>query len=156
MLSDLRLAARGLWKNPGFSVTALGALALGIGANAAIFSVVNQVLLNPAGVSHPERVVALRAKYDKLNLTSIPVSVPDFAQARDSRNVFEHTAILRGGDFNYTGTGGAVTAPERLQGASVSVEWFDVFGARPMVGRIFRPEEDQPDANQEVVLAYAT
>lgn len=156
MLSDLRLAARGLWKSPGFSVTALGALALGIGANAAIFSVVNQVLLNPAGVSHPERVVALRAKYDKLNLTSIPVSVPDFAQARDSRNVFEHTAILRGGDFNYTGTGGAVTAPERLQGASVSVEWFDVFGARPMLGRIFRPEEDQPDANQEVVLAYAT
>ncbi|HUK16367.1 MAG TPA: ABC transporter permease [Bryobacteraceae bacterium] len=155
MLSDFRLAARTLSKNPGFSLTAVGALALGIGANAAIFSVVNQVLLNPAGVSHPERVVALRAKYDKLNLRSIGVSIPDFASARDSRAVFEHAAVVNSGDYNYTGAEGAVTAPERLQGAAVSVEWFDVFGARPMVGRVFRPEEDRPNANQEVVLAYA-
>ena len=156
MASDLRLAARTLGKSPGFSITAVAALALGIGANAAIFSVVNQVLLNPAGVSHPERVMALRAKYDKLNLRSISVSVPDFAQARDSRNVFEHTAIMESGDFNYTGMGGASIPPDRLQGASVTVEWFDVFGARPMIGRLFRAEEDRPDANQEVVLAYAT
>jgi len=155
LISDFRLAARALSKNPGFSLTALGALALGIGANAAIFSVVDQVLLNPGGVSHPERVVALRAKYDKLNLSSIPVSAPDFAQARDSRNVFEHSAILSSGDYNYTGTGGAAIAPERLQGAAVTAEWFDVFGAQPMVGRVFRLEEDQPAANQEVVLSYA-
>jgi len=154
LTSELRLAARSLARNPGFALTALGALALGIGANAAIFSVVNQVLLNPGGVSHPERVVALRARYDKLNLRSIPVSAPDFAQARDSRNVFEHAAILSAGDYNYTGTGGAGIAPERLQGAAVSVEWFDVFGAQPMIGRTFRAEEDQPSANQEVVLAY--
>jgi predicted permease len=154
VLSDLRLAIRTLAKSPGFSLTALGALALGIGANAAIFGVVNQVLLHPAGVSDPQRVVALRTKYDKLNLRSIPVSVPDFAQARDSRSVFEHTAILSGGDYNYTGTGSASIAPERLQGAAVSVEWFDVFGARPMLGRIFRAEEDRPDNNQEVILSY--
>ena len=154
MLSDLRLAIRTLAKSPGFSVTALGALALGIGANAAIFSVVNQVLLHPAGVSDPQRVVALRCKYDKLNLRSIPVSVPDFAQARDSRDVFEHAAILSSGDYNYTGSGGAAIAPERLQGAAVSVEWFDVFGARPVLGRIFRSEEDRPENNQEVILSY--
>jgi predicted permease len=135
----------------------VAALALGIGANAAIFSVVNQVLLNPVGVSHPERVVALRAKYDKLNLRSIPVSVPDFAQARDSRDIFEHTAILSPGDYNYTGMGGGTVAgPERLQGAAVTVEWFDVFGARPVLGRLFRAEEDRPDAGQVVVLSYAT
>jgi predicted permease len=147
---------RALVANPAFSVAALSALALGIGANVAIFSVVNQVLLNPAGVSHPERVVALRARYQKLNLSSIPLSVPDFAQARDSRKVFEHTAIMMTADFNYTGSGSALSAAaERLQGTSVSAEWFDVFGARPVLGRVFRPEEDQPGANQEVVLAYA-
>jgi predicted permease len=138
-------------------LTALAALALGIGANAAIFSVVDQVLLNPVGVSHPERVVALRARYDKLNLRSIPVSVPDFAQARDSRDIFEHTAILSPGDYNYTGMGGGtVVAPERLQGAAVSVEWFGVFGARPVLGRLFRAEEDRPDAGQVVVLSWTT
>ena len=152
---DFRFAIRTLSKSPGFLLTALGALALGIGANAAIFSVVDQILLNPAGVSHAERVVALRVKYDKLNLRSIPMSAPDFVQARDSRNAFEHVAIMSPGDYNYIGSGGAATAPERLQGAAVTVEWFDVFGAQPMIGRVFRPEEDQPEANQEVVLAYA-
>jgi len=151
LLSDFRVAARALRKTPGFSLTALAALALGIGANAAIFSVVNQVLLHPAGVSHPESVVAIRAKYDKLNLRSIGVSVPDFADVRASRGVFEHAALVSAGDFNYVGA----DRPERLQGASVSLEWFEVFGARPLLGRTFQPQEDQPEANQVVVLAYS-
>ena len=151
MLSDLRVAARTLRKMPGFTGTAVAALALGIGANAAIFSLVNQVLLNPSGVSDPSRIVAVRAKYDKLNLKSISVSVPDFADVRDSRTLFEHTALLSAGDFNYTGG----SAPERLQGASVSLEWFDVFGARPALGRVFTAQEDQPNVNQVVVLSYA-
>ena len=65
MLSDFRVATRTLRKSPGFAATAIAALALGIGANAAIFSLVNQILLNPAGISRPDRVVALRARYDK-------------------------------------------------------------------------------------------
>lgn len=151
MLSDLRVSFRSLAKTPGFTLTAVAALALGIGANAAIFSVVNQVLLNPAGVSQPGRVLALRTKYDKLNLKSIPVSTPDFADIRDSRAIFEHSAILDRSDFNFLGPDG----PQRLQGAQVTAEWFDVFGARPLLGRVFRPEEDRPNANAEVVLAYA-
>jgi len=142
---------RSLAKTPGFTLTAVAALALGIGANAAIFSVVNQVLLNPAGVSQPGRVVALRAKYDKLNLKSIPLSATDFADIRDSRAIFERSAMLNQSDFNFLGPSG----PQRLQGAMVTAEWFDVFGARPILGRVFRPEEDQPNANREVVLAYA-
>ncbi len=151
MLSDLRVAWRTLRKMPGFTVTAATALALGIGANAAIFSLVNQVLLNPAGISQPGRVVALRVRYDKLNLKSIGVSTTDFADVRDSRTLFEHTALINLGDFNYTGG----DSPERLQGASVSQEWFDVFGAKPALGRVFTDQEDQPNANQVVVLSYA-
>ena len=151
MSSTLRITCRTLAKSPAFSLTAIAALALGIGANTAIFSVVNQVLLNPAGVSKPDRVVALRVKYDKLALRSIVVSVPDFADVQKSTQLFESAAIVGPGDYNYTGAG----VPERLQGASVSVQWFDVFGAKPRLGRLFEASEDQPNANRVVVLSYA-
>jgi putative ABC transport system permease protein len=151
MTPTLRITCRTLAKSPAFSLTAIAALALGIGANTAIFSVVNQVLLNPAGVSNPERIASLRVKYDKLALKSIGVSVPDFSDVQKSTQLFESGAILGQGDYNYTGSG----MPERLQGATVSLQWFDVFGAKPRLGRLFQPEEDQPKANQVVVLSYA-
>ena len=151
MTPTLGITCRTLAKSPAFSLTAIAALALGIGANTAIFSVVNQVLLNPAGVTHPERIVALRVKYDKLALKNIGISVPDFSDVQKSTQLFESGAVLGQGDYNYTGSGMA----ERLQGASVSLQWFDVFGAKPRLGRLFQPEEDQPKANQVVVLSYA-
>src|ERR1700693_70024 len=151
MTSSLRITFRTLAKSPAFSLTAIAALALGIGANTAIFSVVNQVLLNPTGVSHPERIASLRVKYDKLALKSIGVSVPDFSDVQKTTNLFEYGAVLGQGDYNYTGSG----MPERLQGAAVSLEWFDVFGAKPRLGRVFQPEEDKPKANQVVVLSDA-
>jgi predicted permease len=151
MTPTLRITCRTLAKSPAFSLTAVAALALGIGANTAIFSVVNQVLLNPAGVSNPERVASLRVKYDKLALKSIGVSVPDFSDVQKSTQLFESGAILGQGDYNYTGSG----MPERLQGATVSLQWFDVFGAKPRLGRLFQPEEDHPKANQVVILSYA-
>src|ERR1700730_1853469 len=114
MLSDLRLALRTLAKSPGFALTSVVALALGIGANSAIFSLVNQLLLNPPGFANPERIVTVRAKYDKLNLRSIPLSVPDFSDVRNSAQIFGHAALMGEGDFNYTGG----DVPERLQGAS--------------------------------------
>ena len=109
-MTSLRITYRTLAKSPAFSLTAIAALALGIGANTAIFSLVNQVLLNPAGVSHPERIVSLRAKYDKLALRSIPVSVPDFSDVQKSTQLFESAALLSQGAYNYTGSG----TPERL------------------------------------------
>jgi predicted permease len=148
--SDLRITFRTLAKNPAFSLTAVAALALGIGANTAIFSVVNEVLLNPAGVRNPARVVALRAKYDKLALRSIPVSVPDFDDVHKSTQLFESGAVEEAGNFNYTGVG----VPEHLVGASVSMQWFDVFGAEPRLGRVFEPWEDKPNANRVVVLSF--
>jgi predicted permease len=147
----MRYAVRALLKTPAYTLVALITLALGIGANTAIFSVVNQVLLNPAGVSDPSRVVAIRVKYDKLALRNIGVSVPDFADVLHSTQQFESAALISTGDFNYTGSG----VPERLNGASVSYQWFDVFGARPALGRAFTADEDRPNTNREVVLSYA-
>ena len=152
MLTDFRVAFRALIKTPAFTVTAVAALALGIGANTAVFGLVNQLLLNPPGMSEPERVVAVRAKYDKLALKSIGVSAPDFADVRDSGETFESAAVVSAGDLNYTGG----DTPERLLGAGVSVRWFDVFGARPALGRVFTPEEDQENAGPVAILAHAT
>ena len=147
----MRYAVRALLKTPAYTLVALITLAIGIGANTAIFSVVNQVLLNPAGVSDPSRIVSLRVRYDKLALHNIGVSIPDFADVLHSTQQFESAALINTGDFNYTGSG----VPERLSGASVTWRWFDVFGARPKLGRVFQAEEDQPNANREVVLSYA-
>ena len=151
MLSDFRIALRTLKRSPGFASVAIAALALGIGANTGIFSIVNALLLHPAGIAEPERVVAVRVRYYKLNLMSIGPSAPDLADVRDNRALFEHAALWSDADFNYAGQ----DRPQRLQGAAVSAEYFDVFGARPRLGRLFRPEEDQPNANRVVVLSYA-
>jgi putative ABC transport system permease protein len=152
LIQELRYGARMLGKNPGFTTVALLTLALGIGANTAIFSILNALLLHPAGIPHPDRLVALRVKYDKLNLKSINVSVPDFADIRNAKQIFSAAAIGNNADFNYTGG----DYPERLPAGLVTWEWFDVFGVKPILGRVFRPEEDQPNANNEVVLAYGT
>jgi len=151
LLQDVRFGLRMLRKNPGFTAVAVITLALGIGANTAVFSVMNALFLHPPGIRHPDRLVALRVKYDKLGLKSIVVSAPDFAQVRDSKKIFAAAAIVNtDNDFNYT----ADAFPERLKGAEVSSGWFDVLEAKPILGRVFAPEEDQPNANHEVVLAY--
>src|SRR5579864_5313538 len=137
-------------KAPGFAAIAILTLALGVGANTAIFSVVNTLFLHPPGVAQPERVVVQRARYVKLGLKNIVVSAPDYAQVRDSKEIFASAALETGANFNYT----AGEFPERLRGAQVSWQWFDVFGAKPIVGRVFTAEEDQPNANREVVLSY--
>ena len=93
MSSELRYAARSLGKAPGFTLTAVAVLALGIGANTAIFSVVNSILLNPPGVQDPGRIAALRVRYNKLNLKSIPVSTPDFDDIHDRHKVFQAAAF---------------------------------------------------------------
>jgi predicted permease len=152
-LQDLRYAARGLRKSPAFMVVAVLTLALGVGANIAVFAVMNAILLNPSGIPHPESVVALRAKYSMADLSNISISAPDFGDAVTGKDVFTSAAVMQAANFNYTANG---TTPERLVGANVSWQWFDVFWASPHLGRVFRPEEDQPNANHEVVLAYQT
>jgi len=148
---DLRYAVRSLWKSPAFTVVAVATLAVGIGANTAIFSLVDQLLLHPEGVKNPERIVVVRTKYDKINLKDIASSAATLTDLRASDQIFEHSSLMTRGDINYTGEG----YPQRLIGAVVSASYFDVFGARPALGRVFRQEEDQPDQNRVVVLSYA-
>ena len=152
-LQDLRYATRGLRKSPAFFLVAALTLALGIGANVAVFSVMNAILLNPSGIPHPDSVIALRAKYSLADLSNTSISAPDFGDAVSGKDVITSAAVLQAANFNYAGNG---TTPERLVGANVSWQWFDVFWASPYLGRVFRPEEDQPNANHEAVLAYRT
>ena len=147
---DIRFGLRVLVKHPGFTAVAVLTLALGIGANTAMFSVVNALFLHPAGVAHPESVVVERARYLKLGLNNIVVSLPDYVQMRDSTRIFAAAAAEREDDFNYTGS----AYPQDLRGALVTGQWFDVFGAKPILGRVFTPAEDRLYANYEVILPY--
>ncbi len=147
---NFRYALRTLRRSPGFACAAVLSLAVGIGANAAIFSIVNGLLLHPAGVERPEQVVAPRVTYKKLNLDRISMSATDFDDVRRSPETFSKAAMGNIAGFNYA----SGDSPVRLQGGTVTWQWFDVFGAKPILGRAFRPEEDQPGANRVVVLSF--
>ena len=133
---DVRYGARLLWKNPGFTIIAVLTLALGIGANAALFSVVNGVLLSPLPYQQPERLVALytsRATFDRGS-----ISYPNFIDWRRGTRTFAQMAAYRSDDFNLTGQG----EPERLDTEMVSATFFPLLGVRPVVGRLFAEQED--------------
>jgi predicted permease len=150
-MDDLRFAVRQLFRAPTFAIVTILTLALGVGANTAIFSVVQAVLLHPSGVQDPERVASFHAKYTQLNLPMIGVSVPDFADARSMTGMVDKAAMMQPVSFNATFDG----RTQHLRGAKVSQQWFQVFGAEPIVGRTFLPEEDQKGAERVIVLSYA-
>lgn len=153
LAQTFRYSLRQFRKSPAFTLTAVLTLALGIGANIAVFSVTNAVLLNPSGIPHPERILALRAKYAMGDLSNISMSAPDVADARDAGNLFDAVAAMKQGAFNYTPSG---TTPTKIDSALVTHRWFDVFEAQPLLGRSFRAEEDVPGATHVVVLSYRT
>ena len=149
-LQDLRFGARMLLKKPGFTLIAALTLALGIGANTALFSVVNGVLLRPLAYHDPDRLVWLGHTAAKSNRNAA-ISPPTFADYRNQCQSFENlTALLYNTAFNLTGEG----EPERLQGRRVSANFFDTLGALPELGRGFLAEEDSPGRNRVVVLSH--
>ncbi len=150
--SNLTYAFRTLSKSPGFTLAVILSLALGIGANTAIFSVVNGLFFHPPGLNRPTELVAPRISYKKLGLEKIVMSATDFADIRDHQQFFSNAAMQTFAGFNYA----SGSSPERLQGALVSWQWFDVLGTNPLLGRGFHPEEDQPGANHVVVLSFGT
>ena len=153
IIHELRYAFRQLRKSPAFTLTAVLTLAFGIGANVAVFSVMNAVLLNPSGIPHSQGLVALRAKYSFGGLNNISLSAPDFQDALEGRKVFSSAAMMQPASFNYLGPDGQ---PVRLQAAMVTWQWFYVFPDKPSLGRNFRLEDDQPKANYSVILSYRT
>ena len=154
VLQHLRYAFRQLNHSRGFAITAVLTLAFGIGANVAVFSVMNAVLLNPSGIPNPDRMLAVRAHYNTpAELSNISMSAPDFADAEAGKQFLSATAAMQVNNLSYLPEG---RSPERLVNAAVSWEFFDAFLARPILGRTFHAEEDIPGANRAVVLSYAT
>lgn len=148
LLKDLRFAGRTLIKSPGFAIVALLTLALGIGANSAIFSVVNAILLRPLAYKNPEQLVLINHNYTKINLKA-SVSAFGYAHYRDNARSFESLAAVTGWAANLTGEG----EPERLTGQAVSANFFQTLGTRAAKGRTFAPGEDQEGKNRVLVLS---
>ncbi len=150
MLQDLRIAWRSLRKRPGFTVVVVFTLALGIGANTAIFSVVNAVLLAPLPYGQPERLVALFAKNEKKNLTQRPVAYANFKDWRAQSQNFEQLAAVRGESFSLTDR----DEPERVNGVRVTTNILSLLGVQPSAGRDFSPDEDQPAKAAVALISY--
>ncbi len=146
---DIRYGARLLFKRRGFTSVAVLTLALGIGANTAMFSVVNAALLTPIPLPAPERVVMVWT--DKLTHGSagFPASVPDFLDWQAS-GIFERLAGFGTDGFNLL----IGNRPERVEGASVTKEWFEIVEVRPFLGRLFRSEDMHPGHDNVAVLTY--
>jgi len=140
-----------LYKNRGFTAVALLALALGIGANSAIFSVVNSVLLRPLPYRDPQRLIMIWENYQQRGGPEREWASPaDFRDFRDQTQSFEHIAALLGWGPTLTGQ----DEPEDLQGAAVSHDSFAMLGVEPALGRSFQPDDDQPGADRVVVLSH--
>jgi putative ABC transport system permease protein len=148
---DFSYGLRMLRKSPSFTSIAVLTLALAIGANTAIFSVVNAVLLNPLPFSEPDRLVTfwLSAPQKGLPVVELPQAL--FVYFRDRNRTFEKTAIFGSAGFNLTGAGDA----ERLNGTNVTFDFFNILGQQPLHGRAFLPHEDTPGKNLVAILSYA-
>ena len=145
-LQDVRYAVRMLLKSRGFALIAVLTLALGIGANTALFSVVNSVLLNPLPFQHPDDLYALYTKTPTFDRGSI--SYPNFLDWQKENHTFSSLSVFRADDYNLTGSG----QPERLHAHMISAEFFPTLGLNPVLGRNFRPEEDRAGGNPSAIL----
>lgn len=145
---DLRYALRFLLKNPGFTLVAVLALALGIGANSAIFSVVNAVLLRPLPFRDADRLVMLWGSEPQLK--KAPILIREFLDWKEQSRAFEHIAAYAEDNFTLVTT----ESPERIKGARASSDFFDLLNVAPARGRTFLPEEDVPGSNRVVIISH--
>ena len=147
---DLRYGVRMLMKNPGFTTIVILTLALGIGANTAIFSVVNAVLLNPFAYPEAERIMFLSSSRLSEPNSSNAISYPNFLDWQQQQTTFSHLAAARNRTFNLTG----VADPMRVKTAIISPEAFPLLGVAPQLGRVFTAQDNQLDAARTVVLSH--
>jgi putative ABC transport system permease protein len=150
LLSDLRHSLRVLTRNPGFTTVAVVALALGMGANTAIFSVVNAVLLAPLPYPHSERLMRIQRRFKGIEGGSA-TSIPKFMAWKKANQTFAAMAL-----YDFSGPGlnlGSGDRPQQIKGIHVSAEYFQVFGVTPAFGRAFLPQEDQPNGGKPAILS---
>ena len=147
-MNDLKFALRQLLKNPGFTAVAVLTLALGIGANTAIFSMVHGVLFKPLPYPESERLVRLSEA--GRDWTGGPISYPNFMDWKAQQTSFEHFGLYRGANYTLTGVG----EPLRISGGEIGAEVFAALGVPPLLGRVFSNDEDKAGGPRVVVLSY--
>ena len=150
LIQDLRYGLRMLSKSPGFTLVAILALAMGIGANTAIFTVVNAVLLRPLPYPDSERLVTLFDAEFQSGSPQATINPADFVAWRAQQSTLESLAVYTGETFNLTGG----SSPAYVSAKTVSAEFFTVLGVQPVIGRRFLPEENQPGKGKVVVLCH--
>ena len=150
LLQDARFGVRVLWKRPGFTAVALAVLALGVGANTAIFSVVNAVLLRPLPYPGSERIVAFDGVNPARGVKQSNMSAPDFADWKAQAHSFEALSIYTEGGSNLTGGG----EPERVTAGWVGTDFFRAMGVGAALGRALLPEDENPGAANVVVISH--
>ena len=147
-MHDFKFALRQLRKSPGFTLVAVLTLALGIGANVAIFSVVNTVLLRPFAFSQPDRLVWISSQMP--TNPRAPFSLPEFCDYRDQNTLFDGLAAVGTYNANLVDSG----EPERVQGLRLSANIFQLLGVRPLRGRAFVAEDDALNAAPVAMISY--
>jgi predicted permease len=152
LLSDLKLALRTFARSPGLSLLVTGMIALGVGANTAVFTLLNGLYLRPFPFAEPDRLVYLNETAPRWDLEFTGINYPDFHTWREGARDFEGMALYGGASFNLAEEAGGA---ERVRGAIVTHDYASVIGVRPTLGRFFTPEEDRPNAPRVVVLGHS-
>ena len=151
LVSDVRYAVRNLLRRPGFTIIAVITLALGIGANTAIFSAINALLLNPLPFPELDRIVAVWDKQPAHGVVHNEVAFANFLDLKAQSKSFEQLALYRWWSPNLTG----IESPERIQGFLVTANYFDALGVKPIMGRTFVAEENQPGKDAVAIITYS-
>ncbi len=149
LFQDVRYGLRLLWKSPGFTIVAMLSLALGVGANTAIFSIVNAVLLRSLPFSHPDRLVKIVANNRGVGAQDIGLSVPELDDLRTRAGVFDQVTVAWPTDTNLTGA----ERPQRLEAQGVSPNYFSMLGTSAHIGRVFGPGDEEQGFAEAVVIS---
>jgi len=149
LLQDMRYGLRLLWKSPGFTIVAVLSLALGVGANTAIFSIVNAVLLRSLPFSHPDRLVKIVANNRGVGAQDIGFSVPELDDLRTRAGVFDQVSVTFPTDANLTGA----ERPQRLEAQGVSPNYFSMLGTSAHIGRVFGPGDEAQGFAEAAVIS---
>src|SRR5262245_51875609 len=151
VFDDLRYAFRTLRRSPGLAFVIVASLAIGIGANTAIFSVVNGLLLKPLPYPNPDRLVVLWLRSPGINIPQDWPSPGQYIDVQTGNHSFEEMSISQGGTATLLG----LDQPERVEGLRTSSSLFHLLGARPLYGRLLLPEDDVPGKTPVVILSHA-